>query len=107
MGINPTLCPASGASLLCGRAEISKISEQLYTLEEAKRRRAEHQAAIALAEGEIRRLENMLQSDGHKVAPLDAIRIEIRSIRDMNLDNATHEEKVDVIARLGIKVYPS
>jgi hypothetical protein len=38
---------------------------------------------------------------------VELIRQELKSLRGRNLKNATFEEKVDLVARLGIKVHPS
>jgi hypothetical protein len=38
---------------------------------------------------------------------LSALREEIRQLRDRNLDGATFEERADIIARMGVKVWPS
>ncbi len=38
---------------------------------------------------------------------LEAMNEELKVLRDRNLDEATFEERLDVICKLGIKVYPS
>ena len=35
------------------------------------------------------------------------MREELKALRDRNLDEATFEEKLEIISKLGIKVYPS
>ena len=35
------------------------------------------------------------------------MRQELKALRDRNLDDASFEEKLDIICRLGIRVYPS
>ncbi|MFH1141549.1 MAG: hypothetical protein V1724_07835, partial [Chloroflexota bacterium] len=39
--------------------------------------------------------------------PPQAARQEMKALRDKNLNQATFEEKLDIIATLGIRVYPS
>jgi hypothetical protein len=40
-------------------------------------------------------------------ADINATREELKALRDRNLDATTFEEKLDIVSRLGIKVYPS
>ena len=40
-------------------------------------------------------------------ADIGAAREELKALRDRNLDAITFEEKLDIVSRLGIKVYPS
>ena len=41
------------------------------------------------------------------VADIKAMTQELKVLGDRNLEGATFEEKLDIIAKLGIKVYPS
>jgi hypothetical protein len=41
------------------------------------------------------------------IADIKAIRDGLKALRDRNLDEATFEDKLDIISKLGIKVYPS
>jgi hypothetical protein len=34
------------------------------------------------------------------------MRMELKTLRDRNLDEASFEERLDIISKLGIKVYP-
>jgi hypothetical protein len=40
-------------------------------------------------------------------ADINATREELKALRDRNLDATTFKEKLDIVSRLGIKVYPS
>ena len=37
----------------------------------------------------------------------EVMKCALQALRDRNLDNATFDEQVDIVSRLGIKVYPS
>jgi len=79
----------------------------IYTLDEAKRRIADHQAAIATGQSEIQRLQENVRPSTYGKAYIDAMREELKAIRARNLDEATFEEKLEIVSKLGIKVYPS
>jgi hypothetical protein len=79
----------------------------IYGLEEAKKRIAEHQAAIAKAEKEIERLEEGLRARTSSPADLEAMRRELETLRERNLDEATFDDRLDIICKLGLRVYPS
>ena len=93
------------------RAKIAKVQEGfeggVYSLDEAKKRIADLQETIAKAEDEIRRLQKALQVKCSGTGDINAMREQLKALRDRNLDAATFEEKLDVVSRLGIKVYPS
>ena len=40
-------------------------------------------------------------------ADIEAMRDELEALRDRNLDEAAFEEKLDIVSKLGVKVYPS
>ncbi|MGD0352561.1 MAG: recombinase family protein [Dehalococcoidia bacterium] len=92
-------------------ARITKVQEGfeggLYNRYEAKMRIDEHRATIAKAEKEIKRLREELEDSVSGCTDLEALREELKVLRDSNLDGATFEERLDVISKLGIKVYPS
>lgn len=79
----------------------------IYSLDEAKKRINNHQAAIAIGEGEIKRLQETIRVSASVKSDIEAMRTELRTLRDRNLDEATFEEKLDIVSKLGIKVYPS
>jgi hypothetical protein len=78
-----------------------------YTLEEARNRKAEYQRRIEEAREEIARLQAQVKAQGISPDMADALREELRALRNRNLEEASFEERVDVIAMLGVKVYPS
>ncbi|MBI4301221.1 MAG: hypothetical protein HY664_01265 [Chloroflexi bacterium] len=92
------------------QAKIGKVQEGfeggMYTLDEAKRRIAQYQVTIATAEEEIQRLQESVRawSSGRDI---QTMREELKALRDRNLDHATFEDKLDIISKLGMKVYPS
>ncbi|MBI4284074.1 MAG: recombinase family protein [Chloroflexi bacterium] len=93
------------------QARIAKVhvgfEGDIYTVDEAKRRIADHQASIAKAEAETHRLQQSVRASSSGGADIEAMREGLRKLRDRNLDEATFKEKVDIICKLGIKVYPS
>jgi len=93
------------------RAKIPKVQEgfegSIYSLDEAKKRIADLQETIAKAEAEIERLQKAARARRSSIVDINATRKELKTIRDRNLDAITFEEKLDIISRLGIKVYPS
>ena len=78
-----------------------------YTVKEAKGRKAGHESAIEKAKQEITRLEALVRAQGFSHYDVDALRQELEALRERNLQEASFEEKADLVAMLGIKVYPS
>jgi hypothetical protein len=93
------------------RAKIVKVQEGfeggVYSLDEARKRIADLQETTTKAEKEIQRLQKTVQAKRSSTADINAMREELKTLRDRNLDASTFEEKLDIISRLGIKVYPS
>ena len=93
------------------QARIAKVQEGfesgIYSLEEARRRVAEYQAVGARAERETARLQREMNAPDVGAADIEAVMQELKALRDRNLEDASFEEKRDVVARLGIRVYPS
>ena len=93
------------------RAKIAKIQEgfegSIYNLDEAKKRITDLQETIAKAEVEIQRLQKAVRVRRSGTADINATREELKALRDKNLDATTFEEKLDIVSRLGIRVYPS
>jgi hypothetical protein len=79
----------------------------IYTLEEAKRRKADHQSTIEKAKWEIARLKTQMKVKGLSLSDADALRQELKVLRERNLKEVSFKEKTDLVAMLGIKVYPS
>ncbi|MEE9203080.1 MAG: recombinase family protein [Dehalococcoidia bacterium] len=93
------------------RARVAKVREgfegEIYNLAEAKRRIAEHEGTIARAEQEIERLRKRTKAPDIGLADIEAVKGELKRLRDKNLSQAAFEEKADLIVKLGIRVYPS
>lgn len=79
----------------------------IYTAVEAKERITGHQATVAKAKEEISRIEQESSFAGNSADSLVTVQGELKALRDRNLDEATFEDKLDVIAKLGLKVHPS
>ena len=96
--------------ILQAQTKITKIQEGfeagLYTIEEAKSRIANCQKTIAEAERETSRSEHQM-SGNSTVIDVDALRQELKSLGEKNLDEATFEDKRDILSKLDIRVYPS
>ena len=93
------------------RAKIAKVQEgfegSIYGLDEARKRIADLNQTVMKAEAEIQRLQKTLRARRSTTAEINAAREELATLRDKNLDAITFEEKLDIVSRLGIKVYPS
>ena len=92
-------------------ARIAKVREGfeggMYDLREAKARIDKHQAALDMAEGEVRRLQVEVASPASGMGDLESLKKLLRSLRDTKLHEATFEEKLDLIYKLDVNVYPS
>ncbi len=92
-------------------ARITKVQEGfeggLYNLDEAKRRIDEHRATTAKSQREIQRLRERVKDSVSCTTDFEALREELKVLRDRNLDEATFEEKLDIVSKLGIAVHPS
>jgi hypothetical protein len=92
------------------QGKIRKVEEgfegSLFTLEEAKLRKHKSLEAIDAAQAEIYTLKmqigNSFNPDG-----MERLRLELKNLQDRNLKEANFEERFDLVASLGIKVYPS
>ena len=79
----------------------------IYTTNEVKEKLGSYRNLISSAETEKHRLQNIVEEKSlNKQTKEEALRI-LESLRDTNLDNASFDEKRELIAKLGIKVYPS
>jgi len=94
-----------------GEDKIRRVEEGfdggLYSLEDARKRKANHLSVIEKEKQEISRLQAQRGAQGFGVKDVDALRQELRVLRQRNLKEASFEEKADLVAKLGIKVYPS
>ncbi len=105
------LMRAERSRLAQAKAKMARVREGfeggIYTLEAAKARIGELEKVMGRAEAELRRLEGLADPDRRGAAQVDALRDELQRLRDRNLDEATFEQRVDLIARLGVAVHPS
>ena len=92
------------------QSKIRKVEEGfeggLYTLEEAKLRKQKSLEAINVAQAEI---DILKRQNGNSFTPdgIERLRLELKNLQDRNMAEASFEERLDLVARLGIKVYPS
>ena len=93
------------------KAKIAKIQEGfeggLYDLEEAKRRTASYHDAITKAADELKRLTSLGGLPVSEGFSNESFRQELRALRDSTLDGATFEEKIELVTKLRIEVYPA
>jgi hypothetical protein len=79
----------------------------VYTTGEVKEKMGLYRDLISHAETEIHRLQDIMgQKAISRQTKEEAFNI-LESLRDTNLENASFDEKRDLIAKMGIKVYPS
>ncbi len=92
------------------KAKIEKVREGfeggIYNIGEVRKRISDYQVIIARAEKEILRLQKTRGATRSKVDN-ESLRQELKFLRDKNLEQATFEDKLDIITKLGIKVHPS
>ena len=92
------------------RANIRKVQEgfesEIYTPEDAKSRIAQHQREAASVEEEAARLRREVAGPAMDSNRIKALRAELKALRDSNLDQATFGEKLELVTRLGIRVFP-
>ena len=79
----------------------------IYTLEQAKSRIGQLDADIADDEQEIERLRRREGTMSCSSQEITALKEELRELRDRNLDDAKFQERAEIIARLGLQIYPS
>ena len=73
----------------------------------AKGRISELQSTISKEDTEIQRLQERLNALGSRAINYDEIKANLRALRDRNLYEASFEDKVDIISKLGISVCPA
>jgi hypothetical protein len=92
------------------QTKIDKIREGfeggLYSLEEAKSKVNNYQAAIVSIKQEIDRVKGQGESYTN-IITVDELRKELQELSSINLDQASFNERRDIINKLDIKVYPS
>jgi len=93
------------------KLRVSKVQEGwekgFYTPDEVQTKLTEHRQAIARAESEIGRLRKQMANRSLSAIEAELLRQELKALRDQNLLEATFEQRVDLIAKLGIKILPS
>ena len=93
------------------KAKIRKVQEgfesEIYTPGDAKSRIAQHQREVASAEEEVVRLRREASGPAMDSIRVEALREELKTLRNSNLEQATFEEKLELVTRLGIQVFPS
>ena len=97
--------------ILRSQTKITKIREgfeaEIYSIDDAKVRITGYQDAISKAEQEIRRIREQVNNYSTSAIDNDTLRQELQHLVTKNLEEATFEEKRDIINKLGIRVYPS
>jgi site-specific DNA recombinase len=94
-------------------AKITRIQEDqlnetsLFTRQEAAGKIEELRKVIEKADGEIARLQSIAQLEKQSEETVEATRKTLERLRDTNLKTASFEEKGELVAKLGIKIYPS
>jgi multidrug resistance efflux pump len=94
-------------------AKIRRIHEgyeaepPLYTAKEAEERIRAFRDLVAQTEKEQQRLRTLLEQEVVGQRTLELVRRTLEKVRDENLGNASFSDKQELIARLGIMVYPS
>ena len=93
------------------KGKIAKIHEGfeagIYTVDRAKSRINELQGIVENAQAEVDRLQGLIGAQEQTTRGPEAIRRELESLRDSNVDEASFDQRFDMIARLAIEVYPA
>lgn len=79
----------------------------IYTAEEVEERISAFRTLISRTEKEKRRLENIMEQYVVGQNTIEMVCQSLEDIRSEKLDNASFSDKQDLIAKLGIVVYPS
>jgi hypothetical protein len=92
------------------RAKIARVQEgyeaEIYNTEDAKTHITGYQKAISSSEQEIERLQQP-GGDGLTSIDIENLRLELKAFAEKKFEEATFEEKQDIISKLNIKAYPS
>jgi len=62
---------------------------------------------IKKADAEIARLQSIAQAAKQSQEMVEATKRALGKLRDMNLGTASFQQQAELVARLGIKIYPS
>jgi chromosome segregation ATPase len=92
------------------QSKIARVREGfeggIYSLDEAKQRVAECEAAIAKAEQESKRLQTEMNRYDAGAADIEATKRQLKALRERNLEDASFEDKLDMITKVGIRSIP-
>ncbi len=95
------------------QAKIRRVHEgyesnpPIYTTEEADERIKVFRSVLSKTEGEKKRLESIIEQSAASNNAIDMLRRSLEAVRHRNLDEASSKDKQDLMAGLGILVYPS
>jgi hypothetical protein len=93
------------------RIRINKVQQgwekDFYTPDEVRTRIAEHREAIVKAESEIARLKDQISNKGLSAIEAELLRQELEALRDRNLAQCTFDGRMDLVAKLGLKILPT
>ena len=81
--------------------------ESIFSKKEAADKIEELRAIIQKSDTEIARLQSIAQVAKQSEEKVEATKKALEKLRDMNLQIATFQQKAELLARLGIKIYPS
>jgi len=81
--------------------------DSIFTKKEAADKIDELRAIIQRADAEIVRLESIVQVAKQTQETTEATKKALEKLRDMNLKTASFQQQAELVARLGIKIYPS
>ena len=79
----------------------------IYGIEEAKLRIDNCRDVIGKAEQQIKRLTEQINGSKSSAIDIPVLRDELKRMAERNLEQATFQEKLDIITKLGIRIYPS
>ena len=79
----------------------------VYTAKEVDERIKAFRTLISRTEKEKRRLENIMEQQVAGQNTIEMLRRSLEEVRNENLEDASYKDKQELIARLGIVVYPS
>jgi hypothetical protein len=81
-------------------------SPPLITREEAAEKINRLRASVAKADAEIARLQNMAQVAKQSQETVVAAKKALEALRDLNLKTANFQQQSELVARMGVKIYP-
>jgi mRNA degradation ribonuclease J1/J2 len=81
--------------------------EPVITRSEDARKIGELRGIIEKADAEIARLQSIAQVAKQSQEKVAAARKALETLRNINLKTATFQEKAELVAQLGVKIYPN